>query len=257
MEMSVELLTTIVEAIPRGRHWTLIDGQNLLETAKGLRGYVECSILNNIYRELPQQDERADRRFQVLLFSILRERGCVAIGWRSGSLDGCCAFLGMRTLCLDLRSERGFARVEKLKPLITHADIQGQGGIDFDRLRAWVGLFLAESSDPATRGAPTRTAVGSSSYTGSRPMSSRAEHRPRKRTRSRSPERRHDFRGRRESERERGRHRDRSRDRDRYGDRERSRNRDRYSDRDRDRSRFRDRERERTGDRRRRSRDRS
>lgn len=85
-----------------------------------------------------------DKRYQVYLFDELRRKGCVSIGFRSGTLDGCSAFLGMPTFCLDDSSNGGAKRLRKLHGLM--GDIfyvnEAVPSLDVDPLKTQLTAFL-------------------------------------------------------------------------------------------------------------------
>lgn len=118
------LITGILDTL--GYRWTCVgerldskgitpDAHPFVEFYKELNK-VGCSIdLGNV--KLDKDDlgtlSVEDKRYQVYLFDQLRLKGCISIGFRSGTLDGCSAFLGMPTFCMDKKSELGWERLAK------------------------------------------------------------------------------------------------------------------------------------------------
>jgi len=98
-----------------------------------------------------------DKRYQVYLFDQLRLKGCLSIGFRSGTLDGCSAFLGMPTFCLDNKAEQGWKRLAKFSMFFkdiyytdkhfTAKDAEARG-----ELEAALKKFLEDHGAPCWKG---------------------------------------------------------------------------------------------------------
>ncbi|MBN1204231.1 MAG: hypothetical protein JXB05_04835 [Myxococcaceae bacterium] len=98
-----------------------------------------------------------DKRYQVYLFDQLRLKGCISIGFRSGTLDGCSAFLGMPTFCLDNKDELGWERLAKFSMFfkdIYYTDKHGTSEDDeaCDELEVALKKFLDGHGAPCWKG---------------------------------------------------------------------------------------------------------
>src|SRR6185437_2781938 len=133
------------QAATVGIQWTTIGGtpRNLDRFSR----FRPCEVLNDLYKKLPNKNGRTDRLAQFCFFSLLKSKWRPAIGWRSGSVEGCLLFNGFDSLILDHWQEPGFGRARNMCQRLTATHVS----VDNTNCVSTIQIFIQDHLYPYFR----------------------------------------------------------------------------------------------------------